>query len=428
MATLKLTTEKALTALPPPPAGVVRTYHWDTELKGFGVVVGRTRRTFVALRWVGGKRRKITIGVAGYPMEDGRPWTVMLARRRAAQLLGQMAVGIDPGADARALREGPTLRTGLELHVGNMRKKHRSERSIKTIETEVPKYLAEWMDRPMVEMKGADLVTVHSELTEAGKEFLANRVVAHVSAIFNALDKVHELVGRNPARAVTRNRYEPKRERVEDIMPLPAWWAKVQTLSSVRRDFQTFVLFTGMRSEAARRVRWEHVDLKRKALRVPKPKGGEARAFELPLGKTALEVLKRRRAENPRECALLDLPNDGGWVFPSSSRARSEDGSFKVQPMAEAKERRVDEETGERVKFLPGPHTLRRTYLSVAAEEGISELDRHVLANHAFGRQTVNATYISQAFEHLAECQATIDAALSKRIKQNPQKPARARR
>src|SRR5690606_5399049 len=98
------------------------------------------------------------------------------------------------------------------------------------------------------------------------------------------------------ARAVVRNPYTPKRERVNDA-DLPTWWAKVQTLSPARRDFQQFVLFTGMRSEAARRVRWEHVDWKRKALRVPKPKGGESRAFELPLCKTVGDLLKRRQKE-----------------------------------------------------------------------------------------------------------------------------------
>jgi hypothetical protein len=41
---------------------------------------------------------------------------------------------------------------------------------------------------------------------------------------------------------------------------------------------------------------------------------------------------------------------------------------------------------------------LRRTYESVAHEVGISELDQHVLTNHAFASHNVNATYIAQAF------------------------------
>ncbi len=40
----------------------------------------------------------------------------------------------------------------------------------------------------------------------------------------------------------------------------------------------------------------------------------------------------------------------------------------------------------------------------------------HDRANHAYGRKSVNSTYIAQAFDHLAECQAKIEAALWARI------------
>lgn len=409
MPTIKLT-ERSLATLEPGSNGAPRVAYWDAELRGFGVVVGPRGKVFVARRWVGGRKVKVTIGQAGYPREDGHPWTVMLARRRAAELLGQMAAGRDPSAPERARRGGPTLGDGLKLHVANMRKKGRSPRSIGTIEAEVPKYLADWLERPMTEMKGADLHALHDRLSAEGKTFLANRILAHVSAIWNALDRVHELKGRNPARAVVRNPYEPNRERIADE-DLPAWLAKLEALSPIRRDLQVFVMFTGMRSDAARHARWADVDWKRKALQVPKPKGGEARAFTLPLSKTVLEVLRRRERENAVE--MGPYGGDAGWCFPSLSRSKP----LRVQPIAEAKERRVDKKTGERVLYLRGPHVLRRTYLSVAADAGVSELDRHALANHAFGRKNVNATYISQAFDHLAECQAKIEAALWKRLK-----------
>src|SRR5690606_25452201 len=120
-----------------------------------GVVVGSRGKTFVVKRRVGGRQVKATIGRAGYPREDGHPWTVMLARRRAAELLGQMAAGHNPAAATKErARGGPTLREGLALHLSNMRKRNCSERSIGTIEAEVPKYLGDWIDRPMADMKG----------------------------------------------------------------------------------------------------------------------------------------------------------------------------------------------------------------------------------------------------------------------------------
>jgi hypothetical protein len=64
----------------------------------------------------------------------------------------------------------------------------------------------------------------------------------------------------------------------------------------------------------------------------------------------------------------------------------------------------------------------------VAHESGISELDQHVLTNHAFASHNVNATYIAQALPHLAHCQAIIEAALWKHIKAKPRTGAPVRR
>jgi integrase len=422
MATLKIT-DKTLVALAAPTA-TPQSYYWDTELHGFGVVVGKTgRKSFVVRSHVNGALRKVTIGVAGQPRDDKHVWNVLLARQRAKELLGQMAAGKSPlDIKRREQATGPTLRKGIELHAANMRKRGRSERSIKDLETEPVRHLEEWLDRPISELTGAKLVEIHNSVTENNGPTIANRLVAHVSAAWNSLDKVHELPGRNPGRAVTRNPYTPSRERLDDDA-MPGWYAKVQGLENgVRRDLQMFCLFTGMRSEAARSVRWEHIDEERGALIVPKPKGGEAKAFTLPLPKTVLDMLAARKDGN--RDLFAPYKGDHGWVFPTLTR----DTPQKVIPVAEPKEYRLNEDTGKMEVYLPGLHTLRRTYLSVAAEAGISELDRHVLANHAFGRQSVNEMYIRQAFDHLADCQATIERALWARLKPDPEAKAKQQR
>ena len=409
MATIRLT-ETSLNAIGL-PTDRTQTSYWDTELRGFGVTVGRAgTRSFVVRTRVNGELVKRTLGHLGQPRPDGHLWTVKLARIEARKLLGQMAGGKTPLTGRGERAAGPTLRKGLELHTSNMAKLVRSPRSIATIENEVPRLLVDWMDRSTHDLTGVELVKIHDELTDAGKKFAANRVVAHVSALWYALDRVHQFPGRNPAQAVTRHRYVPSRKRVATA-DLTSWYATVLSLpSTIRRDLQLFCLFTGMRSEAARHARWEHVDEHRCTLAVPKPKGGEAKAFTLPLPKTLIDMLRKRRAEN---VDIFDpFGGDAGWVFPSMSR----DGK-RVQPVAEPKEYRRDSTTKKKISILPGLHTLRRTYLSVAAEAHVSELDRSVLANHAYGNQTVNASYISQSIEHLTECQARIETALWARIK-----------
>jgi hypothetical protein len=73
-------------------------------------------------------------------------------------------------------------------------------------------------------------------------------------------------------------------------------------------------------------------------------------------------------------------------------------------------------------------HSLRRTWESIANEEGISELDQHVLSNHSFGAHNVNATYISQHIGHLAKCAEKIDAGITRRIKTTTQPRNRKQR
>lgn len=427
------------------PAGRPQFVVWDSELTGFGVVVGAQRRTFIAEARVHGKKRRVSIGALGKIRDDRRPWTTTLARQRAKEILGDMAGGIVPCAsadDSTADREqshvpaaptGPTLRDAMNAHIARMRKKRRSERSIQTLEWELGKHLAESLDRPLAELAGPALVELHDRIkaqtrprrgsnpANATGAPLANRIIRHVSACWNSLNK--KLEGRlgswNPAKAVDADVLKPKRERIAEEN-MPDWWARVQTLSPVRRDMHLFCLFTAMRSKAARLVRWEHVDLDQLSLSVPAPKGGEAKAFRLPIGPTLVELFKRRRRENAIEFAPYG--GDAGYVFPSLTRAKP----YRVQPIAEAKERRKNPATGRREKYLSGPHTSRRTYLSVAAEEKISELDRSVLANHAFGSQSVNQTYIEQHFDHLLECQTRIERGLLARLGAHTGAPAGA--
>jgi hypothetical protein len=61
-------------------------------------------------------------------------------------------------------------------------------------------------------------------------------------------------------------------------------------------------------------------------------------------------------------------------------------------------------------------HSLRRTWESIANDEGITELDQHVLSNHSFGSHNVNATYISQHIDHLATRAEKIDVGITRRI------------
>lgn len=74
----------------------------------------------------------------------------------------------------------------------------------------------------------------------------------------------------------------------------------------IRHDLQLFILLTGLRSTDAKTVRWEHIDFEAGTLHRPKPKGGEQRAFTVPVSQAVLDILRRRRDEN-----AIIFPQDG---------------------------------------------------------------------------------------------------------------------
>jgi hypothetical protein len=72
---------------------------WDTSLRGFGLKVTPTgSRIYVVQYRMGGRStplKRLTIG------KHGSPWTADQARTEAEKLLGQVAQGVDPGAERK---------------------------------------------------------------------------------------------------------------------------------------------------------------------------------------------------------------------------------------------------------------------------------------------------------------------------------------
>jgi len=306
------------------PDGVPQLLVRDTELVGFAVVVGKTKRTFIVEGRVDGVQRRKAIGVLGVPRDDGAPWTTKLARLEARQLLGDMTRGVDPTAERRARSEGPTLNDALALHLAKMGKDESRPRSIEVVKHETKKHLGEWLDRTLASISRTDVRERHEELTEQSGEYLANRVMRHLRAMWNTLAKEQELPV-CPTIAVHWN----KEHRRHEPMPwaeLPGWFTKISKLEpiikdgtrigtrpGVRGDYHLLTLLTGLRKMDAATVRWEHVDLDKGTLLRPNPKGGAERAFTIPISSECVKLFERRRRQN-RE---VFPDGDGGWVFPT---------------------------------------------------------------------------------------------------------------
>jgi integrase len=214
----------------------------------------------------------------------------------------------------------------------------------------------------------------------------------------------------HPAAAVDFNK-----EKRRDTALVGKEWAKwAQQLAALpnplRRELHMFTLLSGSRPDALKRARWEHLDKKQKTLFFPDPKGGEERAFHMPLSKPMLECLKRAREVgekmHPRQARE--------WIFP----ADSPDGH-----LVEHKERRGPKKPGGSTRgvLFKWGGDLRQTYRTVAQEVGVGEVDVHLLLNHKL--PGVSAGYITRGalLDHLREQQERISRRMLQRLKVNQQ-------
>ena len=377
--------------LPPTPGAtngrgnpLLQAIYFDTEIPGFGLRVGRTCKTYILQRDIHGKTIKVRIGRHG-------PWTPQQARQRALELIVEMDSGVNPNQRKRQrASEGVTLREAVDAHATGMENKGRKPRSIAAFRRETERYLGDWMDRPLAEITPDECATRHKRISTQGRS-IANRVLGHLRAAYNGARRRHRTLPENPVNGVDMNATRRRQEPIPWV-ELPAWYAAVLGLPNpVRRDLQLFTLLTGLRREDAATVRWENVDLDAGTLYLPTPKGGETRAFTIPLSERAVRILCGRRREN----AVLFGPygGDGGWAFPTRSAKQG------VTHVKEPKEQR---------RGLPSPHRLRDTYATACHEAGISMLDMKVLMNHRYGSGDVTAGYIRQNVEHLRSCQESV--------------------
>lgn len=421
------------------PADKPQLVVWDDRDTGFGVVVGARSRTFIAERRVDGKKVRTKIGILGSVLgrDDGAHWTATLARIEARKILGDMSRGIDPHAKERSRADGPTLQAALDFHIGKMQRgenrrgKVCSPRSIATLKGAVELHLADYLDRPLLDLTADAIDEVRTRIERdtarkggsnpdnpAGRAS-SNRILAAVSAIWRSWHKRHGLPIVCPVERLTPGALAPRDNRIAND-ELPAWYAKVMAMTNeVRRDLQLVALFTGVRTDGVRSLRWDDVDTDDELIQIERAKGD--RPYAIPLTPTLREILDRRRKGN----AVVMGPQGGdhGFVFPSLAL----DGKT-VQPVAEVKERRVvrdakgratRDEDGAliREQYLPGVQACRKTYNSVAIEIGVPREVRERLMNHEGRGVNVKSYGFPHDWQLAREWADKVEAGLWSRIR-----------
>jgi integrase len=438
-----------------PPGDKPQLVVFDTELKGFGVVVGQRNTTFIVNRRIGKKLHREALGAW---TGRGGELNARTARKEALVRLGKLEnKDATPGTAKRASKSGPTLGEACALYVARLRKEGKRPSSIATVDREIGDkergYLKNWLDRRLASITGKECRTRHEQISRDNGPHIANRVLRELRVIWNHIAKeaaagtldgmpTGAVFPANPTIAVVWNKeggtdkYVERRREPVPWSNLHTWKEQVDKIENpVRRDYNLVCLLTGLRRNDAGSMRWEHVNLgdepfdtrvwnankkaweqiqiaPRTILR-PSPKGGAKRSFSIPMSTELIKILSRRRQDN---AALFS--NDSGWVFPSRAL---KDGTDRKERCYVCQDLGMPEhvkgavthvaEPKEENTVLVAPHRLRDTYTSALAELKDPPLSPYVidvLTNHRPPRGSVTAGYIDLSTEHLAGCQERV--------------------
>jgi integrase len=186
----------------------------------------------------------------------------------------------------------------------------------------------------------------------------AARVVELLGGIYTWAEKRGEVAGLNPTRGVETAKGYPK-DRVLTADELKALGHAIRQAEGVYPAAAvalSLIALTGLRREEAGGLRWSEVDELGSCLRLQDTKTGRSLR---PMGDAAKEV-------------LAALPRSSEWVFPNTKGTGSADLKKRMAAIFDAaglKDARS--------------HDLRRTFASVAADEGYSDATIGELLGHA---------------------------------------------
>ena len=334
---------------------------YDADVSGLRIVVGSKSSSYKLVGRINdGSDRYVSIII-------GRTDEVSLrtARERATELKLALRRGEDPRRPTNSI---PTLRQAWERY-RETRGPELQPRSLEWYRDKVEGTLKSVLEVPLDKLDREAVRALHERITKRNGPYCANGAMRAMKALYNDAARTHDLPPNPVSRAVRMNKESPRQWAV-GAEEMPELWRKLNDLEDpVRAACWETMLLTGLRSHDAKSMRWEHLDADG-VLTVPSPKGGEARAFQLPLPRRLLQALERVK----QETAPLESP----FVFPSSTSR-----SGHVEEL-----RRTEE-------FPYAPHQMRHTFRTWALEAGVDLAMTMVLMNHKPSGVTWN--YVTRA-------------------------------
>ena len=257
-----------------------------------------------------------------------------------------------------------------------MKRKGRSAGTIENYRDHMERLFKDWLDKPLARLGRQPTLVVerHDQITKENGPYIANGSMRSLRAIYNHARKSNtDLPPVNPVSAIDWNK-EHRRKTGMGPNDISGWLGELRAMDNpLRREFHLLTLLSGSRPTALKNLRIEQINLQQRMIHIPRPKGGEAKAFDIPLSRPMIRCIIRAI----RWGRIMYRERAKSWLFP----ADSEPGH-----LAEHKE--------ERAVLSKWGNDLRQSYRTLAQAVGVSELDIHLLMNHSL--PGVNAGYITR--------------------------------
>lgn len=369
-----------------------RQNYFDRKVRGLTLrVTPNGKKSWWFVYRIGGKGSQ-WLALGGYPGTS-----LAAARKAAIDHRRDVDHGIDPIAAkkaaetaarqaeteaAEAARAAANVFTFRDMAKTYLAFAKATKRTAHEDEGKVNRHLIPaWGDRPLRSITRADVHELLDKLAGGGMTIGVNRVQALISRIFTvALDR--GLVDSHPAARMIKRFAEVARERVLTDDELRTLWTGLGEQPGRAADALRLRVLTGQRGEhEIAPMEWTEVDLDSRLWLIPKARTKNGRPHAVPLGKTAVDILTRRR----REAA-----DDEARVFPALT-VRSDD------------HRELATLHGGKYEWKD----LRRTVATRLAGLGFDETTIGRTLNHA--RYTVTGRHYNQ-HEYLDEKRAALEA------------------
>lgn len=345
----------------------------DRKVAGFHVRIGLSTKTYRLQMDVRENGRRVTrsfsLGKHPHTKADAaRAEALEIIRRRAREepLIGPT----DRGA--------MTFTEAWRSYEALLKKKKRSTGTIADYRDKYERHLKRFHHTALRSIARADVVALHGRITADAGPYAANGTMRVGHAIFNHAAKdleVPSLPTLNPFRGRNLLNEETPRQTGMGTRELPRWWAQLGALSNpIMRELHLMTLLTGLRRSEIAWMRWDHVDIRKRCIIIPNPKGGRTRAFKAPLTRPMLRSLWRVRHAGRITCERQVQI----WCFPSDRSA-----SGHIEEPKGRSQRRVGEKSTQRVTRLEKTgHALRHTFRTLAGVAGMSRTFSRILMNH----------------------------------------------